>query len=208
MLENLDVNMLTGLLTGLFCPVLLNKLNSIGNIKTYIKLVHTKSKVLKYNYGFYTDGKEEDAYMYIPMWADLLNNTRTSKVVRNISLHAYMNNEEIAEFNQVQNLEDKNADEDGKTKIILLGNNETYSFVIPEKSLVRANLEFVLYKNEIESEQKNFNKIVLTYSDEKDRLHAFEFLNIRDCWKIGDIEKNKEEKTWMKVKKKFKVHKK
>lgn len=208
MLENFDVNMLTGLLTGLFCPVLLNKLNSIGNIKTYIKLVHTKSKVLKYNYGFYTDGKEEDAYMYIPMWADLLNNTRTSKVVRNISLHAYMDNEEIAEFNQVQSLEDKNADGDGKTKIILLGNNETYSFVIPEKSLVRANLEFVLYKNEIESGQKNFNKIVLTYSDEKDRLHAFELLNVRNCWKIGDIEKNKEEKMWMKLKNKFKVHKK
>lgn len=53
MLENLDVNMLTGLITGLFCPVLLNKLNSVGNVKTYIKLVYTKSKVFKHNYGFY-----------------------------------------------------------------------------------------------------------------------------------------------------------
>lgn len=207
MLENLDVNMLTGLITGLFCPVLLNKLNSVGNVKTYIKLVYTKSKVFKYNYGFYTDGNEEDAYMYIPMWVDLLNNTRTSKIVRNISLYAYMDNEEIAEFNQVPRLEDKDANGDGKIEIILLGNNEIYSFVIPEKSLVRANLEFILYKNKIESEQKNFNKIVLTYSDEKDRLHAFEFLNIRDCWKIGDIEKSKEEKTWIKLKNKFKIHK-
>lgn len=210
MFRNIDVNIyisaLLSMLSTLFVQFIVEKRKELGKVDLYVKLVHTRSEVFNNEYGFY-DGAN-GIYMHVPMWVDFINNTKTSKIIRNISLHAYMDDEEISEFIQLQRLKDKNVEGNGEITVIRLGDDEAYTFSIPEKGAIRANLEFTLHKNTIENEQKNFNKIVLTYSDEKDRLHAFEFLNVRDCWKSGDIEKNKEEKMWMKLKNKFKVHKK
>lgn len=210
MFRNIDVNIyisaLLSMLSTLFIQFITEKIKELGKVDLYVKLVHTRSAVFNNEYGFY-DGAN-DIYMHVPMWVDFINNTGTSKIIRNISLHAYMGDEEIAEFGQIQRIKDRNVEGNGEITVIRLGDDEAYTFSIPEKGTIRANLEFTLHKNTIENEQKNFNKIVLTYSDEKDRLHAFEFLNVRDCWKSGDIEKNKEEKMWIKIKKKFKIHKK
>lgn len=209
MFRNIDVNIyisaLLSMLSTLFIQFITEKIKELGKVDLYVKLVHTRSAVFNNEYGFY-DGAN-DIYMHVPMWVDFINNTGTSKIIRNISLHAYMGDEEIAEFGQIQRIKDRNVEGNGEITVIRLGDDEAYTFSIPEKGTIRANLEFTLHKNTIENEQKNFNKIVLTYSDEKDRLHAFEFLNVRDCWKSGDIEKNKEEKMWMKLKNKFKIHK-
>lgn len=210
MFKNIDINIyiaaLLSMLSTLFVQFIIEKAKELGKVDLYVKLVYAKSKTFNQAYGFY-NGKN-DMYMYVPVCVDLINNTRTSKIVRNMSLHAYMGNEEIAEFIQIPRIKNRNTEGDGEVTVIRLGDDEAYTFSIPEKGVIRTNLGFILHKNNIENEQKNFNKIVLTYSDEKDKLHAFEFLNVRDCWKIGDIEKNKEEKMWMKLKNKFKVHKK
>lgn len=210
MFKNIDINIyiaaLLSMLSTLFVQFIIEKAKELGKVDLYVKLVHTRSAVFNNEYGFYDD--VNGIYMHVPMFVDFINNTKISKIIRNISLHAYMDDEEISEFVQIQRLKDKNVEGNGEITVIRLGDDEAYTFSIPEKGAIRANLEFMLHKNTIENEQKNFNKIVLTYSDEKDRLHAFEFLNVRDCWKIGEIEKNKEEKIWMKMKKNFKIHKK
>ena len=108
MFRNIDVNIyisaLLSMLSTLFIQFITEKIKELGKVDLYVKLVHTRSAVFNNEYGFY-DGAN-DIYMHVPMWVDFINNTGTSKIIRNISLHAYMGDEEIAEFGQIQRIKD------------------------------------------------------------------------------------------------------
>lgn len=92
---------------------------------------------------------------------------------------------EVASFTQIQRIGD------GDSKIAL-GDNESYTLVIPANSARRFDLDFMLHESDIPTEDKSFDELILTYFDEKNKIHAFHFVDMEQCWVEGALKPKKE----------------
>lgn len=70
----------------------------------------------------------------------------------------------------------------------MLGDHGAYTLVVPANSSRRFEMEFLLKKSELPPCQKEFNKLILSYFDEKDKIHAFHFEKINSCWVPGPLD--------------------
>lgn len=163
-----------GALATLVATWLTRKLQESGKVSLFTKMVYSKSSVDK-ACGYYQCQTEPGLYLRIPLWLDIVNTSGISRIVRNVNLYAYSDKKQIAAFIQIQRLGDG---EDA----ILLGNNEAYTFVIPPNSACRFDVEFILKETELSPNEKEFDEIVLSYFDEKNRIHAFHLINVDFCW--------------------------
>lgn len=123
--------------------------------------------------------------MQVPIWLDVCNICGVSRIIRNINLYAYAGKEEVAVFTQIQRRED------GEEKITL-GDNESYTLIIPPNSARRFDLNFILHEQEMLPDKREFNEIILSYFDEKNNIKAYHFLNPNYCWVEGALEIGKQ----------------
>lgn len=163
-----------GALATLIATWLTRKLQTSGKVSLFAKMVYSKSSVDK-ACGYYPCQTEPGLYLRIPLWLDIVNTSGVSRIVRNANLYAYSGKKEIASFTQIQRIGDGES-------AISLGNNEAYTFVIPPNSACRFDVEFMLKETELSPDGKEFDEIVLSYFDEKNRIHAFHLINIDFCW--------------------------
>lgn len=198
MLEALDINQqialfsagsaLLGSVIGagatLLAAWLTKKMQTSGKVSLYLKMVHSKGAVNE-PWGFYKSRQRSGLFMQVPLWLDVCNTSGIPRIVRNVNLYAYKNGSEVASFTQIQRIGD------GESKISL-GDNEAYTLVIPANSARRFDLDFVLHEGDIPSTEKNFDELILTYFDEKDKIHAFHFTKIKQCWVEGALEMKRE----------------
>ena len=119
--------------------------------------------------------------MNVPLWLDVCNTCGISRILRNVNLYAYYGKNEVAAFTQIQRIGDGN-------EAILLGENESYTLVIPANSARRYDLLFELHEQDIPSGSKEFDEIILTYFDEKNNIHAFHFVKPGRCWVEGPLD--------------------
>lgn len=203
MFENLDMNLQVAIITagsaligavigvvGSLLSVWINRRWQIkGKLSLHIKFVYSKCKPY-YSWGFYHIPGTIDLCMQIPLWLDVVNTSGISKVVRNINIYAFKDKKEIASFNQIQRIGNGES-------VIILGNNESYTLVIPANSALRFDLEFDLKENDIVSENKEFDELVISYFDENNKIHAFKLAKINKCWIEGELDK---EKNWIDLK--------
>lgn len=204
-LENLDFNQqsalisagaaLLGAVIGAFATLaatwLNRKMQSSGKVSLYAKIVYSKGKVNK-PWGYYESQKDSELYMLVPVWLDVSNTCGIPRIIRNVNLYAYAGKEEIAPFTQIQRIGDG---EDA----VLLGDNESYTLVIPANSARRFDLQFMLRKKELPPDKKEFEELILTYYDEKNNIRAFYFTAPGRCWVKGELEI---EKRWIVLDKK------
>ena len=62
-------------------------------------------------------------------------------------------------------------------------------------------MEFILRKQDIPKENKQFDELIFTYYDEKNRINAFHFMNVQNCWIEGPIHTEDEWSTkWITLK--------
>lgn len=159
------------------------KLQSSGKVSLFVRTESSKGNVRP---GCYLSNGYHELFMRIPLWIEIINTCGISRIVRNLNLYAYADKEEVAAFTQLQDI--------GYKEEILLGDKGSYTFVIPANSACRFDVEFILRESEVPQNKRPFDEIVLTYYDEKNRIHAFNLPNIDFCWCQGEF---KAEKEWI-----------
>ena len=163
-----------GALATLVATWLTRKMQEYGKISLFAKMVYSKSSADK-ACGYYRSQMGPGLYLRIPLWLDIVNTSGVSRIVRNVNLYACSDKKEIASFTQIQRIGDGES-------AILLGNNEAYTFVIPPNSACRFDVEFMLAERDMSADEKEFDEIVLSYFDEKNRIHAYHLVNVEFCW--------------------------
>lgn len=163
-----------GALATLVATWLTRRMQKSGKVSLFAKMVYSKSSTDK-ACGYYRSQLGPGLYLRIPLWLDIVNTSGVSRIVRNVNLYAYSKKKEIAVFTQMQCIVNN-----GETYV--LGNNGAYTFVIPPNSACRFDVEFMLKETELSPGEKEFDEIVLSYFDEKNRIHAFHLINIDSCW--------------------------
>lgn len=156
------------------------KMQMSGKVTLHIKNVFSTSDV-HHPCGYYASQEKSGLYMEVPVWLDVCNTCGVSKVIRNVSLHAYYQHKEVAEFTQIQ------ATTNGGNRISL-GESEAYTVVVPENSARRFQMEFMLHDQDLSADSKEFDELILTYFDEKNKIHAFHFMDIDQCWIKGQLD--------------------
>ena len=162
-----------GALATLVATWLTRKMQASGKISLFAKMVYSKSSADK-ACGYYRSQMGPGLYLRIPLWLDIVNTSGVSRIVRNVNLYACSDKKEIASFTQIQRIGDGES-------AILLGNNEAYTFVIPPNSACRFDVEFMLAERDMSADEKEFDEIVLSYFDEKNRIHAYHLVNVEFC---------------------------
>lgn len=165
---------------------LTKKLQTSGKVSLFAKIVHLPTGDHR-TWGYYPCEKKQGLYMMVPLWLDVCNTSGIPRILRNVNLSAYSDKKEIAPFTQMQ------RSGDGE-KAVLFGEQESYTLVIPANSAKRFDLVFMLHEAELMSGEKDFDKLILTYFDEKNQIHAFHLAEIERCWVRGSLPKPKE---WM-----------
>lgn len=167
------------------------KVQSSGKVSLYAKIVHSKG-IVNSPWGYYKGQNKLGLFMQVPVWLDVCNTCGVSRIIRNVNLYAYAGKDRVATFTQIQRI--GNGEE-----AILLGDNESYTLVIPANCARRFDLHFMLHDQELPPDKKAFDKLILTYFDEKNKIQAFYFIKINQCWVEGSL---KVEKQWIALNKK------
>ena len=175
-----------GAIATLVATWLTKKLQTAGKVSVFAKMVFSKSPTDKAP-GYYKSQIRSGLYLRLPLWLDIINTSGISRIVRNVNLSIYNNRKEVATFTQIQRI-------GSGDKAILLGDAESYTFVIPANSARRFDVEFILEETELSPDKKEFDEIVLSYFDEKNRIHAFHLLDVDFCWIEKQIPR---EKMWI-----------
>ncbi len=168
-----------GALATLATTWLNKKVQSSGKVSLYAKMVYSKGNINR-PWGYYKSENKRGLFMIVPIWLDVCNTCGVSRIVRNLNLYAYAAKDEVAAFTQIQRIED------GK-KAILLGDNESYTLVIQANSARRFDLNFILHEQELPTDKKAFDELILTYFDEKNNIQAFHFVKPSHCWLEGAL---------------------
>lgn len=143
--------------------------------------------------GDFTKAKNKSGlFMQVPIWLDVCNTCGVSRIIRNINLCAYAGKDEVAAFTQIQRIGDGE-------EAVSLGDNESYTLVIPSNSARRFDLNFILHEQELLPDKKVFDELILTYFDEKNNIQAFHFVKPNHCWVEGAL---RIEKQWISLGKK------
>ena len=156
---------------------LTKKMQTSGKVTLHVALVGSETGD-GITCGFYSGQLDEELTMRVPIWLDVCNTSGIPRIVRNVSVSAYRNKKLLVEFAQIQAV-----DIGGKRKA--LGDQESYTVVVPENSARRFSMEFILKKKDIQADNKQFDELVLTYFDEKNQINAFHFMNVQKCWTEG-----------------------
>ncbi len=150
-----------------------------GKLTLHARIVYSKGKVHP-ACGYYSSQTKAGLFFRIALWVDVCNTSGVSKIARNVNLHACYKKKDIAEFVPIQYI----GTEDGR---IPLGDNESNTLVIPANSAKRFDLEFMLHEQDLPQDEKEFDELILTYFDEKNKIHAFHFMKVEKCWVQGPI---------------------
>lgn len=191
--DNLDVNQemallsagaaLLGALIGAVATIattwLNKKLQHTGKVRLFALIVCFEPTQEPWGF-YYIDGV---LHFQIPIWLDVCNTSGVSRIIRDVNLYAYLGDKEVSAFEQAQAYGEKR---------VALGDNESYTLVIPANSARRFNMLFTLSENELSSENKNFDEVVLKYFDETNSIHAYHLTKPEKIWKQGSLKSVKD----------------
>ncbi len=180
-----------GALATLASTWLNNKVLTSGKVSLHVKNVYSKGDINN-PWGYYRSHSKSGLFMQVPIWLDVCNTCGVSRILRNVNLYAYAGKDEIGSFTQIQRVGDGE-------QVTLLGDNESYTLVIPANCARRFDMNFVLHEQDLPIEKKVFDALILTYFDEKNKIHAFYFAKPNNCWVEGAFSI---EKQWITLDKK------
>lgn len=174
--------------------------------RLYLYALHSCSLLTGDPVGFYKDSEGE--HICVPLKIEFSNTSHISRFARDINMYAYLGNKKIARFGRKPSCTTYKLKKEGE--FYEFGNNGVYTVVLPEMSTIFLNFEYHLYKKDMNPNKTTFDKLVLTYYDEKNKLHSCCLLsfNSEDCWKPGSIDVgDKNNENWVKIRDNFHVKK-
>ena len=171
-----------GFVSSIGTTLIAELLKNQGKIKLYYKIVFSKAREGE-TWGFFKNNN--DFIFEIPLWIQIQNTSNSVRVVRDLNILLYKNGRKITQMTQITNKDD-----------ILYGDDGAYSFVIPPRSLKKYDLDFLIKKKEMRPNH-NFDEIKIRYFDEKDNKQIFKINKIKECWNVGNLNRDK---SWKLVK--------
>ena len=174
------VGAIIGVATALITAWLTKKIEAIGKISLFVRMAHSKDPNNQ-PCGCYESGTEFGLYMKLPLFLEIVNSSGIPRIIRNVNLYACSNKKEIVAFDSIRRIEDGE-------KSIALGNNGAYTYVIEPNCACQFDMEFYLIESLLNKE--NFDEIILSYYDEKNRYHAFHLIDVDFCggeWIEGEM---------------------
>lgn len=173
--------------------------------RLYLYALHSCSLLTGDPIGFYKDSEGE--HICVPLKIEFSNTSHISRFARDINMYAYLGNEKIARFNRAPSGTTYKFKKEGE--FYKFGNNGMYTVVLPEMSTIFLNFEYDLYKKDMNPNKTTFDKLVLTYYDEKNKIHSCCLLSFsEDCWKIGSIDVgDKNDENWVEIRDNFRIEK-
>lgn len=110
------------------------------------------------------------------------NTSNTARVVRDISVILYHQGRFVDEMTQIsQSVNSQKAIEYG-------GENQSYSFVIPPRSIQKVYCTFVYAPCENTSKEHEFDEIRIKYFDERNKIHEHHVRYVQSPWEQAQIE--------------------
>lgn len=190
------IGSIIGAVSTLLAVIITKKLQEQGLVTLHVKLVHTKDAIHN-PWGYYKSQSKAGLYLQVPLWLDVCNTSGVPRVLRNVNLYAYNNKNEVAAFTQIQSI-------GRQDNLVKLGDNESYTLVIPANSARRFDLCFMLHEQELPKDGRHFDELILTYYDEKNVIRAYKFVEVEKCWVEGALPPIK---NWITLSKKCKYAK-
>ncbi len=177
-----------------------------GKGELSICVLHSYSLLTQEPLGFYEDSEGE--HICVPLKIEFSNTSHISRFARDINMYAYLGSKKVAIFGRKSSGTTYKFKKEGE--FYEFGNNGAYSVVLPEMSTIFLNFEYHLYKKDMNPNNTIFDKLVLTYYDEKNKLHSCCLLSFsnEDCWKIGSIDVgDKNNENWVEIRDNFRIEK-
>lgn len=151
------------------------KIDEHGKINLFYKFVNVKTT--EKAWGFYSLDNLSQS-LIIPAVFELQNTTNTTRVIRDVCLYLYNGNSKVCKMIQAEYSAKKGVIDD-----FFGGVNNSYSFVLPPRSIQKVKCEFLLSISNSEIEKYSFDKIVLKYYDEKNREKKYTLKTMKNIWK-------------------------
>ena len=168
--------------------------NRAGRIKIYYVLKYGETPIE--TAGF--DKADCGPTFVIPLLLEIQNTSNTSRVIRDVSARLYNNSVFVGEMIQINSSSRNNSIKNYG------GEKNSYSFVIPPRSIQRQECTFVFTVATGETKKNIFNEVRIRYYDEHDITHEYHLLYIEDgkCWMRGNLD-TKDEWTLLGKRKKY-----
>jgi hypothetical protein len=145
-----------------------------GKLKVYSRFVYSKLRNNE-SWGFH-HSDSNTIYFDIPLWVEIQNTSKETKVIRDFCIILYYKGKRIAKMIQINKFV-----EEGKE--VYYGNNGGYSFIADPRSIKRYECQFSIKKESFEGDS-DFDEIKLRYFDECDNEKIFHLKFVKDCWNI------------------------
>ena len=136
--------------------------------KLYLYALHSYSLLTGDPIGFYKDSDGE--YICVPLRIEFANTSYVSRFARDINIYAYLGNKKVARLARKHSGTNYRFKKEGE--FYNFGNNGMYTVVLPEISTTILDFEYYLYKKDINPNNVSFDKLILTYYDEKNKIHS------------------------------------
>ena len=154
-----------------------------GKIKVYYRFSYVDTWGSK-GWGFKSQTGE--TALIIPINFELQNTSNYTRVIRDVSLSLYNGDSFVCKMTEINDSRIKHYHGSELTgeEVIEYGNtNSSYSFVLPKTSIQKYKCEYVKKISNSEIANYQFNCIVLSYYDEKDKKKEFVIKEIDGNWK-------------------------
>ena len=156
--------------------------NRRGKIRVFYK-ISSGMDMGRRAYGFY-EKSDGTVSFRVPVILEIQNTSNATRVIRDVNLALYQDNQRITGMYQVTS-----TGKPGDTETIFYGaENQSYSFVLEAVSIQKQKCLFTLNIPAAQAVDRQFNRVVLEYYDEKDRRRKAEIDRIVNCWKPGRLD--------------------
>jgi hypothetical protein len=175
-----------GFIASVGTMVVQRLLDKTGELKLYY-IIYCGESVTE-EFGF-SDSAEGMSFM-VPIKLEILNTSNISRIIRDVTLLMYNQGKCIGSMIQIHNITNtsyKNGIPNDSKTTTFGGEKNSYSFVIPPRSIQHEHCLFLYDSPQGEVGKPAFNEIKLRYYDENDKEKLFHIRNIEKCWEFGNL---------------------
>lgn len=186
-----------GFLSSIGTVMITHLIDKNGRLNIYYKFFSSPNT--HQPWGVY-NGELNTIYLDIPVVFEFQNTSNSTRVIRDVSLELYNGNKFVSKLHQCEFIRcDKKRDGVlSETTITDFGSdNNSYSFVLPPRSIQKQKCDYLLKIDKSETEKYFFDSIQISYYDERDKKKSFTVKTNLYGWKLGA---QKPDDDWQKVK--------
>ena len=192
-------NILSGVAVSLITLLIQILYNRSGKLQIFAKTVFLPNESGK-SWGFSVTGQGDFISFKIPIRYEIVNTSKTARIVRDINLLLYNDDKLVMTMTQGEYIRLKKIINNSiwNTEEKKFGGDKgEYSFVITPNCINRWECLYTAHIYPFDKESKYFNRVVVRYFDEKNKAHFCELKKLNGNWEAQDFEKDEE---WVMIK--------